>query len=131
MTGPELLPRHLLAGIEESLEDTRVVAVVGPRQAGKSTLVKQVVGASPGATYASLDDADVRALARADPVAFVEGRPGLFAIDEIQRVPDLMLAIKSSVDRDQRPGRFLITGSSQLSANRAVSETLAGRICGR
>ena len=123
-----MIPRLLHAGVRESLSDTRVVAVVGPRQAGKSTLVQQVVAELPSATYASLDDAEVRALARDDPAGFVEGRPGLLAIDEIQRVPDLMLAIKSSVDRDQRPGRFLITGSSQLSANRAVSETLAGRI---
>lgn len=128
MSSEDVVPRHLLSGVRESLLDTRVVAVVGPRQAGKSTLVQQVVAESPGATYASLDDGDVRALALDDPAAFVEGRPGLFAIDEIQRAPDLMLAIKSSVDRDRRPGRFLITGSSQLSANRAVSETLAGRI---
>ena len=88
----------------------------------------QIVGERPDATYASLDDADVRALARTDPQGFVEGRPGLFVIDEIQRAPELLLAIKASVDRQPRPGRFLITGSSQLSANRAVSETLAGRI---
>lgn len=128
MADRDVIPRQLLAGVRESLLDTRVVAVVGPRQAGKSTLVQQVVADLPGATYATLDDPDVRALALDDPVAFVEGRPGLFAVDEVQRVPDLILAIKASVDRDQRPGRFLITGSSQLSANRDVSETLAGRI---
>lgn len=128
VTSRDVIPRLLHAGVRESLRDTRVVAVVGPRQAGKSTLVQQVVAELPMATYASLDDAEMRTLARDDPAGFVEGRPGLLAIDEIQRVPDLMLAIKSSVDRDQRPGRFLITGSSQLSANRAVSETLAGRI---
>lgn len=128
MNSQDVIPRHLLAGVRESLRDTRVVAVVGPRQAGKSTLVQQVVAELPGATYATLDDPDVRALALDDPVAFVEGRPGLFAVDEVQRAPDLMPAIKAAVDRDQRPGRFLITGSSQLSANREVSETLAGRI---
>lgn len=128
VTGHDVIPRHLLDGVRESLRDTRVVAVVGPRQAGKSTLVQHIVAATPHASYVSLDDEDVRALALDHPTGFVEGRPGLLAIDEIQRVPDLMLAIKSSVDRDQRPGRFLITGSSQLSANRAVSETLAGRI---
>jgi predicted AAA+ superfamily ATPase len=128
MTSRDVIPRHLLAPVRASLRDTRVVAVVGPRQAGKSTLVQQVVAAHPGGTYATLDDPQVRALALDDPVAFVEGRPGLFAVDEVQRAPDLMLAIKGAVDRDQRPGRFLITGSSQLSANRDVSETLAGRI---
>lgn len=128
MSSHVVIPRHLLAGVRESLRDTRVVAVVGPRQAGKSTLVQHVVTELPGATYATLDDPDVRALALDDPVAFVEGRPGLFAVDEVQRVPDLVLAIKAAVDRDQRPGRFLITGSSRLSANRDMSETLAGRI---
>ncbi|MGH3801634.1 MAG: ATP-binding protein [Pseudonocardiaceae bacterium] len=127
-SGSSVLPRHLLNNVTTALLDTRVVGVVGPRQAGKSTLVRQIVAERPEATYASLDDADVRALATADPQGFVEGRPGLFVIDEIQRAPDLLLAIKSSVDRQPRAGRFLITGSSQLSANRAVSETLAGRI---
>lgn len=120
-----VVARHLLTGVREALLDTRVVAVVGPRQAGKSTLVQQLVAERPDATYASLDAPEIRALAGDDPAGFVAGRPGLFAIDEVQRVPDLMLAIKAGVDRDQRPGRFLITGSSQLSANRAVSETLA------
>ncbi|MGH3928128.1 MAG: ATP-binding protein, partial [Pseudonocardiaceae bacterium] len=127
-SGSPFVPRYLLHNITTALLDTRVVGVVGPRQAGKSTLVRQIVAERPDATYASLDDADVRAVATTDPQGFVEGRPGLFVIDEIQRAPDLLLAIKASVDRQPQPGRFLITGSSQLSANRAVSETLAGRI---
>lgn len=114
--------------IEEALEDTRVVGIVGPRQAGKSTLARQLVLDRPDSTYVSLDEADVRAAVAADARGFVRGRPGLLAIDEVQRVPELLVAIKAAVDRDQRPGRFLITGSSQLSANRGVSETLAGRI---
>jgi len=126
--GPSVLPRHQRRNVAAALLDTRVVGVVGPRQAGKSTLVRQIVAERPGADYATLDDAEVRALAVADPQGFVEGRPGLFVIDEIQRAPELLLAIKASVDRQPSPGRFLITGSSQLSANRAVSETLAGRI---
>lgn len=123
-----IIGRHLHSVVAEALLDTRVVGVVGPRQAGKSTLAQQVVAEHPGGSYASLDDAEVRALAADDPRGFLAGRPGLFAIDEVQRVPELLLALKAEVDRDQRPGRFLITGSSQLSANRAVTETLAGRI---
>lgn len=102
--------------------------MVGPRQAGKSTLVRHLVRDLDSATYVSLDDVDVRTAVAADPRGFVHARPGLLAIDEVQRLPELLLAIKAEVDVDQRPGRFLITGSSQLSANRGVSETLAGRI---
>lgn len=127
--GPRVdVPRFLRRQVREALADTRVVGVVGPRQAGKSTLVLGIVADIPGAVYVSLDDREVRAAASADPAGFVEGRPGLLAIDEVQRVPELLLAIKSTVDRDRRPGRFLVTGSSQLSANRGVSETLSGRI---
>ncbi|MGQ0779056.1 MAG: ATP-binding protein [Pseudonocardiales bacterium] len=120
--------RYLRGPIEEALADTRVVGIVGPRQAGKSTLARSLVAARPNATYVSLDDRRVRIAAEADPHGFVAERPGPLAVDEIQRVPDLLLAIKSVVDLDPRPGRFIITGSSQLSANRGVSETLAGRI---
>jgi predicted AAA+ superfamily ATPase len=102
--------------------------VVGPRQAGKSTLVKEIVAKTADASYVSLDDLETRTAATADPRGFVENRPGMLAIDEVQRVPELLLAIKASVDIDERPGRFLVTGSSQLSATRGVSETLAGRI---
>lgn len=121
-------PRFLTGRVYEALDDTRVVGVVGPRQAGKSTLVQHIVDAQAAATYVSLDDRDSRVAAQTDPEGFVADRPGLLAIDEVQRVPELLLAIKAKVDRDQRPGRFLITGSSQISANRDVSETLAGRI---
>jgi uncharacterized protein len=122
------IPRLIEPLVHEALADTRVVGVVGPRQAGKSTLVRRVARAHPDATYLSLDDLDIRTAAAADPRGFVASRPGLLAIDEVQRVPELLLAIKSAVDADERPGRFLVTGSSQLSANRGVSETLAGRI---
>lgn len=127
MTRP-IEPRFLTGRVYEALEDTRVVGIVGPRQAGKSTLVQQIVTEAERATYVSLDDRDARIAASTDPDGFVAGRPGLLAIDEVQRVPELLLAIKAAVDRDQRPGRFLITGSSQLSANRGVSQTLTGRI---
>lgn len=125
---PRRISRNLGGPIRQALADTRVVALVGPRQSGKSTLARALVGETPNADYVSLDDRRVRVAAELDPHGFVADRPGLLAIDEVQRVPDLLLAIKSAVDRDERPGRFLITGSSQLSATRGVSETLAGRI---
>jgi len=120
--------RHLQPLISEALTDTRVVGIVGPRQAGKSTLAQRLVAMNEAATYVTFDDLAVRTTAEADPQGFVTGRSGLLAIDEVQRVPNLLLAIKAEVDRDQRPGRFLITGSAQLSATRGVSDTLAGRI---
>lgn len=122
------IERHLRAPIERALADTRVVGVIGPRQAGKSTLARAVVAGLPNAVYVSLDDRRIRLAAEQDPHGFVSDRVGLLVIDEVQRVPDLLLAIKSAVDLDPRPGQFLVTGSSQLSANRQVSETLAGRI---
>jgi len=122
------VPRFLQDQVREALADTRVVGVVGPRQAGKSTLVLDIVAGMPDAVYVSLDDMEARSAAIADPTGFIEGRPGMLAIDEVQRAPELLLAIKASVDRDPRSGRFVVTGSSQLSANRGVSETLSGRI---
>lgn len=120
--------RRLEPLVSEALTDTRVIGIVGPRQAGKSTLAQRLVAMADSATYVTFDDLTIRTIAEADPQGFVSGRPGLLAIDEVQRVPELLLAIKAEVDRDQRPGRFLITGSTQLSAARGVSETLAGRI---
>ena len=122
------IARHLEPLVAEALADTRVVGIVGPRQAGKSTLVQRMVARDETASYVSMDDQRVRTAAEADPGGFVADRPGLLAIDKVQRVPELLLAIKAQVDRDQRPGQFLITGSSALSATRGVSETLAGRI---
>ncbi len=129
MTGPEqFIERHLAPLVDDALDDTRVVAIQGPRQAGKSTLAQLVARGRADATVVSLDDAASREAARADPSGFVAGRRGLLVIDEVQRVPELLLAIKASVDRDQRPGRFLITGSARLLSIRAVQDTLAGRI---
>ncbi len=90
----------------EALVDTRVVVVNGARQVGKSTLAELIVARSAGARELYLDDQAVRAAAEADPSAFVR-HDGLLMIDEIQRVPELLLAIKREVDRDTRPGRFL------------------------
>lgn len=122
------LPRHIAATVATALADTRAVAIVGPRQAGKSTLVRAIVEKSKGAAYVTLDDEDTRALAHADPAGFVRGRPGLLAIDEVQRVPSLLLGIKTVVDADPRPGRFLLTGSAHLFAVKDIADSLAGRM---
>lgn len=83
--------------------------------------------ARQGRSYVTLDDPATLAAARSDPVAFIRDLDRA-VIDEVQRAPDLLLAIKRSVDEDRRPGRFLLTGSADLSAIANVRESLAGRI---
>lgn len=125
MANPNYIPRRAAQKIAVALEDTRVVLVAGPRQSGKSTLVKQFAG--QGRRYVSLDDIQVVTAAKQDPIGFIRGLES-GVIDEIQRAPELMLAIKDSVDRDSTPGRFLITGSTNLLAMPAIGDSLAGRI---
>lgn len=100
------------------------VVVTGARQAGKSTLVRDLAGARR--RYWNLDDWEVLDLARRSPDVFVQGSEPV-TIDEIQREPDLLVAVKREIDRRREPGRFLLTGSSDLLLMRNVSESLAGR----
>ena len=117
--------RYLKSKIETALKDTPVVLVVGARQAGKSTLVKAIgQGLRP---YVSLDNQGTLELARFDPGALVQGMNSI-TIDEVQRAPELILAIKKSVDEDRRPGRFLLTGSSNILTLPKVADSLAGRV---
>lgn len=118
-------PRLAEARVRLALRDTRVVALTGPRQSGKTTLARRF--ARQGRSYVTLDDPATLAAARSDPVAFIRDLDRA-VIDEVQRAPDLLLAIKRSVDEDKRPGRFLLTGSADLSAIANVRESLAGRI---
>lgn len=114
--------------LRESLEDTPVVLVHGPRQAGKSTVARTVAEAVGGYRSINLDDAVPRALAAEDPTFFIESLTGPVLIDEVQRAPEIFLPIKSSVDRDRRPGRFLLTGSSNILALPKLADSLAGRM---
>lgn len=111
--------------VNEALSDTRVVLIAGPRQSGKTTLAKKMANA--GMEYFTLDNATTLEAAQRDPVGFVRGVDKAI-IDEIQRVPELLLAIKESVDTDPRPGRFLLTGSANIMTLPKVADSLAGRM---
>jgi hypothetical protein len=125
MNMPSLYPRRIEQRLAEALLDTPVVLLAGPRQAGKTTLVRQV--AAKGLRYLTLDDELTLLAARADPVGLIRSLDRA-VIDEIQRAPQLLLAIKKSVDEDRRPGRFLLTGSANLMALPVVADSLAGRM---
>src|SRR5215470_12185284 len=126
VTPGELAPRRSAGALEAALVDTRVVVVNGARQAGKTTLATLVAKGSPGAEIRYLDEAVTRSAAAADPAAFVR-HDGLLVIDEVQRAPELLLAIKHEVDIDPRQGRFLLTGSARLFALRDIPDLLPGR----
>jgi len=125
MNSPSLYPRWIEPRIDEALLDTPVVLLAGPRQAGKTTLVRQF--AERGLHYLTLDDELTLLSAREDPVGMIRNLDRA-VIDEIQRVPQLLLAIKKTVDEDRRPGRFLLTGSANLMALPTVADSLAGRM---
>ena len=118
--------RNARTSLDEALADTPVVVIQGARQVGKTTLAVAVAHERSGRVV-TMDDDALRAAALADPRAFIESGDGLLVIDEIQRAPELILAIKASVDRDRRPGRFLLTGSANLLRLRSVHDSLAGR----
>ena len=120
-----MFERFVERRVEEALGDTPVVLIVGPRRAGKTTLVRKMGGADR--TYSTLDDQTVLEAAKSDPAGFIRGLDRAI-IDEIQRVPDLLLAIKKTVDEDYRPGRFLLTGSANVLTLPRVADSLAGRM---
>jgi predicted AAA+ superfamily ATPase len=123
-----LIARHAQRAVEDALADTRVVVILGARQVGKSTLLEQVAGVEGSRReILTLDDQAVRLAAQDDPAGFVAALRTPVAIDEVQRVPELMTEIKLRVDRDKAPGQFVITGSANLLEMKQVKETLAGR----
>ncbi len=124
-TPSSYIPRHLTPMLQEALQDTAVVCLLGPRQCGKSTLVRHC---DPHRTYINLDERNYLELALRDPEGFIDGLPEQVAIDEIQRAPELTLAIKRSVDANRRPGRFLLTGSANLLQLPRLADSLAGRM---
>ena len=120
-----MLPRLLAPVIREAMTDTPVICLLGPRQSGKTTLVRQL---EPERAYVSMDDYNYYQTATSDPVEFIASLPDVVTLDEVQRAPMLLPAIKRAVDEDRRHGRFLLTGSANLLLLPKVTESLAGRM---
>ncbi|ALO45317.1 ATP-binding protein [Pseudohongiella spirulinae] len=119
------LPRQLRSSVMAALADTPVVCLLGPRQCGKSTLAKMC---EPERPYISLDEKVYLDLALNDPQGFIDELPDRITIDEVQRAPELALAIKRSVDANRSAGRFLLTGSANLMQLPRLADSLAGRM---
>ncbi|MCL2444141.1 MAG: ATP-binding protein [Treponema sp.] len=117
--------------IIEALKLRRIVVLSGARQAGKTTLAKQVLvqmGLVESVNYRSLDDTDMLEFALSDPKGFVINKSNTMIIDEIQKAPKLVPEIKLAVDKDKRPGQYLLTGSANILTLPTVSDSLAGRV---
>lgn len=112
--------------VKNALKTRRVLLLSGARQCGKTTLAKEI--ATEGTTYRTLDNQALRELAINDPDGFVKHTGGMLIIDEVQRAPDLLSAIKLVVDENTEPGQFLLTGSANIQSLPSVQESLAGRI---
>jgi len=121
------IKRNLTAKVVEAAKEFPVIAIVGPRQSGKTTLAQKVF---KDHKYISLEDYDIRALAAADPRAFLGDYPTKSGIilDEIQHVPELLSYIQTIVDKEKKKGYFVVIGSQNFLVNEAISQTLAGRM---
>jgi len=123
-----MLKRHLQDLILESLQNFPVVLVTGARQVGKSTLAQSLSKNSWKASYLTLDDRVTLDAVLRDPDGFIKGTPTPVVLDEVQRAPDLLRAIKLAVDHNRKPGQYLLTGSANIMTLKTVSESLAGRV---
>lgn len=125
---PELIPRHVRPLIVEALAESRAAALLGARQVGKSTLVSAMAESEYPARLINLDNQATANAARSDPTGFVEGIGERAVIDEIQRAPELLLAIKQRLDGNQARGQFLLTGSANILTLPIVADALPGRV---
>jgi hypothetical protein len=123
-----MIERHIARSIVEALGDTPVVFLRGARQSGKSTLAQELARTRFGAGYFTLDNAATLSAAGSDPVGFIAGLAKPAIIDEVQRVPALLLAIKEDVDAHRSAGRYLLTGSANVMVMPRVADSLAGRM---
>lgn len=122
------IPRQITSVVERRLKNTPAVAILGPRQCGKTTLAKRIISSEASSIYLDLERrADLNKLR--DPGAFFElNKDRLICLDEIQRVPELFPEMRSTIDRQDRPGQFLLLGSASPELLQQSSESLAGRI---
>ncbi|MFH1855843.1 MAG: ATP-binding protein [Candidatus Omnitrophota bacterium] len=120
------IKRLLEKTLKDAVKTFPAAFVTGPRQSGKTTLVKKVFGGKHN--YVSLDELDIRAFAIEDPRGFFERYPPPLIIDEIQNAPQLLSYIKAMIDKDRKAGQWILTGSQQFALMRNVSESLAGRV---
>ena len=123
----DLYPRHAAQRLAETLAYSPAVLVHGPRQCGKTTLARSV-GGPLGYSYISFDDDRARVTAEADPAGFLSDLPERVVLSEVQRVPGLFAALKAAIDRRRTPGRFILTGSSNVLLVPKLSDSLAGRM---
>ena len=141
MVGTTLRPRFIQGRLAEALEDSPAVLIQGPRQCGKTTLAQLVCApdclpglpetfspAVGGYSYFSFDDDVIRGGAESDPMGFIADLPERVVIDEVQRVPGLFTSLKLEIDRRRMPGRFVLTGSTNVLAIPTVQDSLAGRL---
>ena len=117
-------PRRLAPVLLERAAHMPVVTLTGPRQSGKTTLCRHLF---PDLPYRSLESMDHRTFAQEDPRGFLKVLPDGAVLDEIQRAPELVSYLQEEVDRDPRPGRFILTGSENLAVSATVAQSLAGR----
>src|SRR5271157_437416 len=118
--------RLIESAIEKAKRTFPVIVITGPRQSGKSTLLKNIV-LEPKATYISLEDPNYRSLIMEDPLLFLNKQTKPVILDEVQHLPEITTYVKMLVDKDRIPGTWFITGSQQFSVMKNVSESLAGR----
>ncbi len=122
-----MYPRYCQSRIEVALLDSPVVIITGPRQSGKTTLAKSL--SDQRREYRTLDDLNQLTLARHDPIGFIRNlQSDHIILDEIQRAPELFLAIKQSVDEHRVPGKYLLTGSANVLVLPKMADSLAGRM---
>ncbi len=120
-----MIPRALSGTLEAVSRQYPVVAVTGPRQSGKTTLVRSQF---PDHTYITLEDPDTRAFARSDPRRFLALHEAGAVFDEVQQVPELLSYLQGMIDDEPAPGRFILAGSSNLLLLDSIGQTLAGRV---